>query len=83
LVSLFAADLLRFRLVEEEVQSAAEAQLEEIRRLVREFLSQPPTPQTTLDFEHALQNELRESGRQIVETVYNQLEPGGPDEMPK
>jgi len=89
LVSLIAGDLLRIRRVEEEVQSAAQSRLENIDRLVRAFVSQPVTPQATLDFENGLQDELREIGRLTVEIAYNSLEPNvdviAPDspEMPK
>lgn len=83
LVSLVAADLLRNRQVEEEVQSAAETQWERIRQLVRAFKSQPPTPQATLDFENALQDELRESGRLTMEILLNSLEPDDAEDMPK
>lgn len=57
--------------------------MENIRRRVQAFVSQPVTPQAALDFENALQDELRELGRQIVETVYNALEPNNSDEAPK
>lgn len=83
MVSLFAGDLLRRRRVEEEVQSAAQAQWEGIRRRVQAFVSQPVTPEAAWDFENALQDELRELGRRIVQTVYNAIEPDGSDEMPK
>jgi hypothetical protein len=83
LVSLVAEDLLRIRRVEEEVQAAAHARLETIVQLVRAFMSQPVTPQAAWDFENALQDELGEIGRLIVETVYNSLEPDSPDELPK
>ena len=61
----------------------AESQLEEIDQLVQAFLLQPVTPEATWQFENALQDRLREFGRNILETVYNRLEADDPDEMPK
>jgi hypothetical protein len=36
-----------------------------------DFLQQPPTPQRTFDFEHELEEKLREAGRQVAEQTYN------------
>lgn len=41
-----------------------------------------PTPTATLAFEQQLANGVRELGRQLIEQVYNQLEPAAPDESP-
>ena len=47
------------------------------------LLLQPITPEAVWQFENALANLLRECGRGILEVVYNRLETGDPDEMPK
>jgi hypothetical protein len=83
LVSLVAGDLLRTRQIAQQVESDAQAGLDNIGRLVQAFLSQPVTPQSTLDFENALQDVLRQIGRQAVATAYNSVEPDDPGEMPK
>jgi hypothetical protein len=83
LVSLFAEDLLPIRQVADEVQSAAQVQLESVQGLVCAYMSQPPTPQATLDLENAIQDELREFGRRTMEVVCNSLEPDSPENMPK
>jgi len=46
-----------------------------IARLVRRFRRQEVTPQGTFDFEHRLNELLREMGRLIVQWTFNQLEP--------
>ena len=80
MVSRIAEDVER---ICEEVQSAAEPQLEEIGQLVRTLLLQPITPEATWQFENAVEDRLREVGRSILEVVYNGLEADSPDEMPK
>ena len=77
---LIAEDVLR---ICKEVQSAVESQEEEISRLIQRFLLQPVTPQAAFDFENAIEDLLRELGRNVVEVVYNRLEADNPDEMPK
>jgi hypothetical protein len=66
-----ASDLVR---VSEQCRSVCEPLLEEIDQLVVEFLTQPITPQAAFDFETALEDRLREAGRQTVEAVFNQIE---------
>jgi hypothetical protein len=83
LVSLLAEDLLPIRQVADEVQSAGQVQLESVQGLVCAYMSQPPTPQATLDLENAIQDELREFGRRTMEVVCNSLEPDSPQNMPK
>jgi len=80
LVTLIAQDVERIR---EEAQSAAGSVWDEIDELVRGFLVQPITPQTTMEFEVTLQERLDEFGRRILEVVYNRLESDAPAEMPK
>jgi hypothetical protein len=57
--------------------------LEEIEQLVSRFLLQSVTPETTWQFENAVADVLRELGREIVETVYNRIEPNRPESLPK
>jgi hypothetical protein len=83
LVSQFVADVLRDQQLVQQVKSDGQARLENIGRLVQAFKLQPATPQATLDFENALQNELRELGCQIAGSVYNSLELDSPADMPK
>ncbi len=54
-----------------------------IAALTARFLSAPPTPAATLDFEKELQVLLHECGRQIVESVFNEIEPENPQDAPK
>ncbi len=80
MVSLIAQDVQR---ILEEARSVAESQLEEIGQLVQTFLLQPVTPEATWQFENAVEDRLRELGRNILETVYNRLEADDAGEMPK
>jgi hypothetical protein len=41
----------------------------------RDFLSQPVSAERTFALEHQLEDVLREAGRQIVQAVYNRVEP--------
>jgi hypothetical protein len=45
-------------------------------------LENEPSPATALSFERQLADKVRELGRQIVEQVYNQLEPAEPGALP-
>jgi len=51
--------------------------------LITRFCTTPLTPQTTCDFENELRNLLDDCGRQILQTVYNHLEPENPQDAPK
>lgn len=51
-----------------------------IARLVRRYRRQEVTPQRIFDFEHRLNELLREVGRRIVQWTLNQLEP--PEKVP-
>ena len=48
---------------------------QELEPLVTKFLLQPITPQTTLQFEQALQEAARELGRRVLEWTLNVIEP--------
>lgn len=67
----------------DEARASRETLSGDIDRLVAAFLTQPVTPEATMQFETALQECLREAGRGIVEVVYNHLEADGSDEMPR
>ncbi len=76
LSQLFLATVVAFDLVRisEQCRSVRESLLEGIDELVLQFLTQPITPQATFDFETALEDLLREIGRQSMEVVLNQIE---------
>lgn len=80
MVSRIAADVAG---ICEEIQSAAQSQDEDIERLVQEFFLRPTTPEATYEFEKALEDRLRETGRRIAEVVYNRIEADNAEEMPK
>ena len=46
------------------------------------FFGDEPNPAAVLAFERDLADEMRQLGRQIVEQVYNQLEPDEPESLP-
>jgi hypothetical protein len=77
-------------LVLQHLQSAAEQSAkpcvllrEQVTALTTRFLSAPPTPASTLEFETSLLHLLTECGRLIVEDVLNHIEPQPPQEAPK
>ena len=47
-----------------------------------DFLQQPPTPQRAFDFEHEVEQQLREAGRQTVEQTYNAAEAEPAESLP-
>jgi hypothetical protein len=56
---------------------------EQVGALGARFLSQPPTPFATLEFEKALRQILDECGRRVAELVYNRIESPTPQDAPK
>jgi hypothetical protein len=74
-----ASDLGR---ITEQCRSVCEPLLEEIDKLVVEFVTQPITAQATFDFETAVEDRLREVGRRTVEVVFNQVEADDAQSMP-
>src|SRR5215213_4799566 len=56
---------------------------EQVSALVVRFLTSPITPASSLDFETSLQRLLAECGRQIVQAVFNLVEPEDPQDAPK
>ena len=80
MVSRIAEDLER---ICEEARIITKPQLAEIDDLVRTFLLQPITPEATWQFENAVEDRLREFGRNLLEVVYNRLDADDPAQMPK
>jgi hypothetical protein len=66
----------------DEARGSCETLSADIDQLVVAFITQPVTPEATMQLETALQECLREVGRGIVEVVYNHLEADDPDGMP-
>src|SRR6266851_443307 len=54
-----------------------------VSAIVARFLSQPPTPASTFDFENDLRLLLAECGRLVLESVLNHIEPEQPQDAPK
>jgi len=54
-----------------------------ICQLVQNFLLEPITPETAFEFERQLQQRLQDAGRQLLEQLYNSLEPEEADALPK
>jgi hypothetical protein len=79
LVSLFAE---RLDICGADVSEVLETSQPEIVRLVQAFVLQPVTPASTFEFEKCLSEQLRETGRRVMEVVLNQIEPSAA-QMPK
>ena len=56
---------------------------DQVASLVARFFTTPLTPAATYDFENQLRELLDDCGRQILQTVYNHLEPDNPQDAPK
>lgn len=69
--------------VREECRDALESIIGEVLQRVAGFLAQPVDPYATFEFEKDLERLLRETGRRILEVVYNRLEPEEPESLPK
>lgn len=57
-----------------QLRKQQERQVEKLGALIVQLFQNPINPQANFQFEQALQAELREAGRQIMENVLNQLE---------
>jgi hypothetical protein len=68
--------------LEEKLGDIVRELAEAITRLSQDFLGQTVDPERTFDFEHQVDERLRETGRQIVQTVYHQAEPAA-ETLPK
>src|SRR5260370_24657573 len=55
---------------------------EQINTLLTRFLCSPITPAATLDFEKELRQLLDECGRQVLEAIFNQIEPENATDAP-
>jgi len=69
--------------IDEELRCIQEEVSPKITAAVMAFLAQAVSPQTTFELEKKLEQLLREIGRQLLETVFNRLEPEDPEGMPK
>ena len=61
--------------LDQKMGDIVQALAEKADEVNREFLGQPVDPERTFDFEHQIDELLREAGRQIVQAVYNHVEP--------
>jgi hypothetical protein len=68
--------------LEQKIGDIVQSLAEKASRLNQEFLGQAVNPERTFNFEHQVDEMLREVGRQIVQTVYNQVEPAT-ESLPK
>jgi hypothetical protein len=65
-----------------ELQERFEPNLEQMLQLVLNFLTQPITPEATQELEQSLEDHLRDLGREVLEWVFQQIEPADPQQMP-
>ena len=61
------------------VDSAAQ----QLLHLVEQFRANPITPEATLHFEHQLQTQIHELGREVLQHTFNSLEPADVQTLPK
>jgi len=61
--------------VEDQVAEIVRRLSEAAKQLAQDFLGQPLDPERTCDFEHRVAEQLRETGRQLLQVVYNHAEP--------
>ena len=66
-----------------EPGDALEPGLQRLRQLLRDFASQPVSPQAAFTLEQQVQAALRELGRVSVEWAYNRVEPSPTDALPR
>jgi hypothetical protein len=76
LTSVVAGELGR------DFRTRIEPQLKALFETVVDFLEQPVSAVSTAAFEKEVALRLRELGRQVVETTYNQIEPSSTTELP-
>lgn len=70
------------RTLQDKIGNIVQALAESASRLSQQFLGQPVDPERTFNFEHQLNELLRETGRQIVQAVFNHAEPAA-EALPK
>lgn len=68
--------------LDEKIADIVQALAESAGQLSQEFVGQAVDAERTLDFEHRLNERLRETGRQIAQAVYNHAEPAA-ESLPK
>ncbi|MGH8033978.1 MAG: hypothetical protein ACREO9_02045 [Lysobacterales bacterium] len=61
--------------LEEKIGDIVQSLAQEVSQLCHDFLKQPVDPERTFNFEHHIDEQLREGGRQLVQSVYNHAEP--------
>jgi hypothetical protein len=61
--------------LEQKIGDVVQTLAEAVNRLGQEFVGQPVNPERTFAFEHQLNEQLREAGRQVVQAVYHHAEP--------
>jgi hypothetical protein len=72
-----------FHEIDEKLRHIREEVGEQMVQAVMAFRAQAISAQTTFGFEKELERLLREMGRQILEMVFNRLEPADPESLPK
>ncbi len=70
------------RSLHDKIGDIVQTLAESASRLSQEFLGKPVDPERTFNFEHQLNEQLRETGRQIEQTVFNHVEPAA-ESLPK
>lgn len=84
LVALLPESLLReAHSMAGDVRRVLRESEDELVALVVGFQSTELTPQSTMQFETALQHVVRETARRVCELVYNRLEPDSPADLPE
>lgn len=61
--------------LEQKMDDIVQGLAKSLQQLREQFASQPVDPERTFDFEHQVQDAMREVARQFVQAVYNHAEP--------
>jgi hypothetical protein len=61
--------------LDEKVADIVQTLADTVQQLSQQFAGQAVDPERTFNFEHQLNERLRQTGRQIVQAVYNHVEP--------
>src|SRR6266446_3240813 len=77
-----AEDHVNSKGLEQKMDAPFEKAQKFINELAQQFVGQNVTPERTFAFAHELQEALRELGRQVAQTVFNQIE-GEVESLPK
>jgi hypothetical protein len=73
----------KFQIIDEELRQIQREVSPRMTAVAMAFLGQGISPQTTFEFEVELERLFREIGSQILEVVFNRLEPEDPESLPK